>query len=111
MTLMQVAAPIKDNDGDVVGALALIVNPDEEFTKILSVARTGKTGETYAFDQTGLLISESRFDVETQRKGTAGSDQQIGVKPAVARSGRGGGGGKQAVDEDGRGGGGRGRRN
>jgi eukaryotic-like serine/threonine-protein kinase len=69
LTLMQVAAPIKNNDGDVVGALTLIVNPDEEFTKILSVARTGKTGETYAFDQTGLLISESRFDVELKTKG------------------------------------------
>ena len=59
--LMQVAAPVRDAEGVVVGALALIIDPDKEFSKILSVARSGKTGETYAFDQTGLMISHSRF--------------------------------------------------
>jgi hypothetical protein len=59
--LMQVAAPLIE-DGVVHGALALIINPDQEFSRILSVARSGKSGETYAFDQTGLLISRSRFD-------------------------------------------------
>jgi hypothetical protein len=58
--LMQVAAPLKKN-GIVHGALALVINPTNEFSRILSVARTGDSGETYAFDQTGLLISESRF--------------------------------------------------
>jgi tRNA A-37 threonylcarbamoyl transferase component Bud32 len=60
-TLMQVAAPIR-SDGIIRGALALIINPDKEFSRILSVARSGQSGETYAFDQTGLLISRSRFD-------------------------------------------------
>jgi len=40
-TLMQVAAPVRDNGGAVRGALALIINPDAEFTRILSVARSG----------------------------------------------------------------------
>lgn len=61
--LMQVAAPIREA-GITVGALALIINPTNEFSKILSVAHRGKTGETFAFDQTGLLISESRFDTQ-----------------------------------------------
>jgi eukaryotic-like serine/threonine-protein kinase len=62
ITLMQVAAPVRDDKGVVRGALALIINPDTEFTRILSVARSGKTGETYAFDEQGLMISRSRFD-------------------------------------------------
>jgi hypothetical protein len=62
--LMQAAAPVRDSAGMVVGALALIINPDKEFSRILSVARSGRTGETYAFDQTGLMISRSRFDGE-----------------------------------------------
>jgi hypothetical protein len=62
VTLMQVAAPIRDSAKHIVGALALIINPDKEFSRILSVARAGQTGETYAFDQTGLMISRSRFD-------------------------------------------------
>ncbi len=67
-TLMQVAAPITE-DGIVRGALALVINPTNEFSRILSVARTGDSGETYAFDQTGLLISESRFDNQLHQFG------------------------------------------
>ena len=62
LTVMQVAAPIKDNLEQTRGALALIINPDKEFTKILSVARSGDSGETFAFDSEGGMISESRFD-------------------------------------------------
>lgn len=68
-TLMQVAAPIHDSYGLVIGALALVINPTNEFTRILSVARHGDSGETYAFDQTGLLISESRHDEELRHLG------------------------------------------
>ena len=66
-TVMQVAAPIKDNDGHTRGALALIINPDAEFTRILSVASPGHSGETLAFDGEGVLISKSRFDEELKR--------------------------------------------
>jgi serine/threonine protein kinase len=69
VSLMQVAAPVWDPYGAVCGALALLINPDTEFSKILSVARPGESGETYAFDQTGLLISRSRFDPELRRIG------------------------------------------
>src|SRR3989475_6606807 len=69
VTLMQVAAPLRDNDGVVRGALALIIDPDAEFTRILSVARSGHSGETYAFDQHGLMISRSRFDDRLKKLG------------------------------------------
>ena len=68
-TLMQVAAPVRDNDGQIRGALALIINPETEFSRILSVAREGQSGETYAFDQEGLMISRSRFDEQLQKFG------------------------------------------
>lgn len=63
-TVMQVAAPIKDRDGQTRGALALIINPDAEFTRILSVASPGDSGETLAFDGEGVLLSKSRFEAE-----------------------------------------------
>jgi hypothetical protein len=69
ITLMQVAAPVRDADGVIVGALALIINPDKEFSRILSVARSGDSGETYAFDETGLMISHSRFDAQLKQLG------------------------------------------
>jgi tRNA A-37 threonylcarbamoyl transferase component Bud32 len=67
--LMQVAAPVRNNERDVLGALALVIRPEQEFSRILSVARSGESGETYAFDQTGLLISESRFDTNLVKQG------------------------------------------
>ena len=69
ITMMQVAAPIRNAADKICGALALIINPDNEFSKILSVARSGESGETYAFDQTGLLISHSRFDDQLRQIG------------------------------------------
>jgi eukaryotic-like serine/threonine-protein kinase len=69
VTLMQVAAPLRNQSNTIVGALALIINPDKEFSRILSVARSGTSGETYAFDQTGLMISHSRFDSQLKELG------------------------------------------
>lgn len=74
LTVMQVAAPIKDAAGNSRGALALIINPDAEFTRILSVARSGDSGETFAFDAAGTLISESRFDDDLRRLGLLGNE-------------------------------------
>jgi serine/threonine protein kinase len=66
---MQVAAPIRDEAGQIRGALALIINPEAEFTRILSVARSGDSGETYALDEHGMLLSRSRFDDQLKRLG------------------------------------------
>ena len=60
--VMQVAVPLKNDAGVTCGALVLIINPDAEFTRILSVARTGDSGETFAFDAEGVMLSQSRFD-------------------------------------------------
>lgn len=69
LTLMQVAAPVRSDNGTIRGALALIIDPDAEFTRILSVARSGQSGETYAFDQQGLMVSRSRFDDQLKKLG------------------------------------------
>ena len=63
LTVMQVAAPLKDTNGVTRGALALVINPDAEFTRILSVARSGQSGETFAFDP------EGRDDLEEPLRG------------------------------------------
>jgi hypothetical protein len=71
LTVMQVAAPIKDDQGITRGALSLRINlnPDAEFTRILSVASPGDSGETLAFDPEGVLLSNSRFDAELRKLG------------------------------------------
>lgn len=59
---MFVAAPIRDARFQVVGALAFRMRPDLEFTRILQLGRIGESGETYAFDKSGRMVSNSRFD-------------------------------------------------
>jgi hypothetical protein len=61
---MYVCAPIRDESFQVVAVLGLRIRPEQEFTRILQLGRVGNTGETYAFDKTGLLVSNSRFDEE-----------------------------------------------
>jgi eukaryotic-like serine/threonine-protein kinase len=69
LTVMQVAAPVRDTNGVTRGALALIINPDAEFTRILSIARSGDSGETFAFGPDGVMISRSRFDDQLRQLG------------------------------------------
>ena len=62
-------APIEDDVGQFVGVLGLRIHPEKDFSPILSVARAGTTGETFAYDRTGLLLTDSRFDAELRKLG------------------------------------------
>jgi hypothetical protein len=67
--IMYAGTPIRGPSGEVLAVLGLRIDPDKDFTRILSVAQTGSTGETYAVDEEGLLISRSRFEDELRRIG------------------------------------------
>ncbi len=66
---MFVLAPIRDDTGRVIAALGFRMRPERTFTRVLNVARFGRTGETFAFDPAGLLLSESRFDDDLKHVG------------------------------------------
>jgi len=66
---MFVAAPVKNGRGAIVGVLGLRMKPEAEFSQIFSVARMGKTGEAYAFDRRGVMLTASRFDDELKKLG------------------------------------------
>ncbi|PAY15309.1 serine/threonine protein kinase [Rhodopirellula sp. SM50] len=59
---MYVCAPVRDESFQVVGVLALQIAPEREFTQILQKGQVGESGETYAFNADGLMVSNSRFD-------------------------------------------------
>ena len=59
---MYVCAPVRDESFQVVAALALQIRPEREFTRILQLGRVGDSGETYAFNTDGQMVSNSRFD-------------------------------------------------
>jgi hypothetical protein len=60
--VMFVLAPMRADDGAVAAVVALRISPSQDFTQILNVARPGMSGETYAFDAKGTLLSSSRFE-------------------------------------------------
>jgi hypothetical protein len=59
---MFVCAPIRDDSFQVVGVLGLRINPENEFSQIMHLGRFGESGETYAVDKNGRMVSASRFD-------------------------------------------------
>jgi hypothetical protein len=94
---------ITDDKGKPIAVLALRIAPEQQFTKILQTARFGYSGETYAFSETGLLLSESRFDDDLKRLGLLpdlpdarsiltveardpGVDMMAGRRPAKSRA-------------------------
>ncbi len=59
---MFVSAPVRDDNFQVVAVLAMRIRPEKEFTDILQLGRIGESGETYAVNKEGLMVSNSRFD-------------------------------------------------
>jgi serine/threonine-protein kinase len=54
-------APVRNAAGEVVAALGFAHYADAQFAHILNAAQPGRTGEVYAFDPGGTMVSESRF--------------------------------------------------
>ncbi|NMP30333.1 diguanylate cyclase [Thalassotalea sp. M1531] len=64
---MFIVSPIFDESLSVIAAIAIRINPMTYFSSVTTLGRVGETGETYAFDKSGTLLTESRF-VEQLRK-------------------------------------------
>ncbi len=100
---MFVAAPVRDSTFQVVAAIAFRIRPEAGFTSILQTGRIGDSGETYAIDKNGVMVSNSRFDndmilagILPEMDGAAsilnvrvidpGGDITNGFRPGVRRS-------------------------
>lgn len=66
---MFVAAPVRRAGGKVAAVLALRLRPEEQFSQIFSVARMGDTGEAYAFDRRGVMLTASRAEDQLKKLG------------------------------------------
>jgi len=69
-----IEAPVADETGRVIAALGFAYPAGAEFASILDVARPGTSGEAYAFDDNGVVLSESRFLPELRRLGLVPQD-------------------------------------
>ena len=61
LATMFVATPVQSKTGDVIAILAFRLEPVESFMPVILGGHLGDSGETYAFNKNGLLLSESRF--------------------------------------------------
>ncbi|MBT3332782.1 MAG: hypothetical protein HN394_14855 [Rhodospirillaceae bacterium] len=68
------AAPIVDSAGNVIAVLTERLLPSGPLSNILKFGRIGETGETYAFNAKGKMISESRFHDQLVKIGTIRSE-------------------------------------
>jgi ABC-type amino acid transport substrate-binding protein len=66
------AAPIRTADGEVIAALTLRIDPGGEFSRVLQFSRVGDSGDSYAFNRQGQLMSASRFHRHLQDVGLIG---------------------------------------
>jgi eukaryotic-like serine/threonine-protein kinase len=56
-----VVAPVRDSGGTVIAALGLAEPVDGVFASILNAARPGESGEAFAFDERGAMLSAAHF--------------------------------------------------
>jgi two-component system sensor histidine kinase/response regulator len=97
---MFVGTPVFDDDGTVMAVLTTRINPGLDFTRIVQMSRTGETGDAYAFNSKGRLMSEGRFDEQLRKIGLLqpfeqgilslvlkdpGGNMMDGFRPQVAR--------------------------
>lgn len=72
--LAWIETPVRNDAGKVIAALGIATYVDRDFESILSAARPGDTGEAYAFDENGTLLSEIRDLRGLQRAGMLPDD-------------------------------------
>jgi serine/threonine-protein kinase len=73
--LVWFAAPVRNADGAVIAVLNIAKPADEKFSALFANVRVGDSGEVYAFDARGRLLSQSRFRDDLQGVGRVRADE------------------------------------
>lgn len=71
-SLVWFSAPVQNEAGEIIAALNIGKFADARFSSSLLDASPGSTGEVYAFDARGRMLSENRLHVELERRGAGG---------------------------------------
>ena len=71
--LIDVSSPVRSAQGRPIGVLVLRM-PGDALSRQLVGGQPGRTGETLAFDRSGRLLSDSRFEDQVRGAGLIGSD-------------------------------------
>jgi PAS domain S-box-containing protein len=74
---MFISTPVKAESGGIAGVLAFRLRPSRDFSENLKVGRFGDSGETYAIDASGAMMTNSRFDEELKKVGILPDSPEI----------------------------------
>ncbi len=72
---MFIATPVKNDKGEVIAVMTVRIKPEIDFTRVASLGKFGNTGETYFFDETGRMLTPSRFENQLRAVGLIGKNQ------------------------------------
>ena len=67
--VMTVAAAVRNSRGEIIAALVLRLDPRRDFTRAAALGHLDSTGETYAFDLNGRMLTQSRFEDQLRERG------------------------------------------
>ncbi|MBT3185799.1 MAG: transporter substrate-binding domain-containing protein, partial [Nitrospina sp.] len=67
--------PIQNSTGKTIAAMTLRVDPLKDFSKILGMLGRKGTEGTYAFDASGRLVTDTKFDTQLREIGLIDKDQ------------------------------------
>ncbi len=82
-TVILTAAPVRNQAGTVVAVLVFSIRTEGIFSRILSASRMGNSGDTYAFNPEGFMVSKSRFAAELRSLGLISDDAGPSVAPRL----------------------------
>jgi tRNA A-37 threonylcarbamoyl transferase component Bud32 len=77
--ITSVTTPVFGKSGQPIAVLNLRWRVDEDFARLFSLTRLGETGETYAFDRTGVVVSPLRNEGRLRELGVIASDAPPGT--------------------------------
>jgi two-component system, sensor histidine kinase and response regulator len=69
------AVPVRDENDQVIAVLTHREDPNKNFIRLNQLGQIGKTGETYSFDDKGILLSNSRFEWQLKEIGLLDTDK------------------------------------
>ena len=73
---MYFVVPLQKVDGRIIAVMLLQIDPAKGFSKVLQYSQVGESGESYAFNDEGRLLSESRFDDDLREIGLIAAGEQ-----------------------------------
>lgn len=82
-----IGSPVYDHNQRIIALLTLRIDPSYDFSRITQLGRIGVSGETYAFDDKAILITNSRFEQQLQQIGLVAAQKSSMLSIRIADPG------------------------